>query len=274
MAHGDLQAGPGREGGQLGLPQPGPVAVGAAAVGADQQPGGVRVGGLAGLLPPGADRLHRERGGVMVGADGHPPGVRAHVVHPVRGDLALVLVDEVVDADLLGTAPGAPLPAAVPEVADVLFLLGVHADHRLRGVQVLPGPRADVPELGVPVGVPGALGGLGVALQAEAFFLQQLRHRVGPGPVPLPGQLGGQVPQRQGRPPQRRLRVPPRAGARQRQQRRAQPRVGVGQLLAAPARPPGPAQRLPAGLSAPPPQPPRSPAHPRRPGHRLDPAMP
>ena len=74
VADGDLQAGPGGQRGQLGLPQPGAVPVGAAAVGADQQPGGVRVGGLAGLLPPGADRLHRERGGVVVGAD---------VTHPV-----------------------------------------------------------------------------------------------------------------------------------------------------------------------------------------------
>jgi hypothetical protein len=66
--------------------------------------------------------------------------------------------------------------------------------------------------------------------------------------VPQPGQLGGQVPGRPGRPPQRRLRIPARGGVHQRQQRRAQPGVSVGQLLATAARAPGTAQRFPAGL--------------------------
>ena len=54
VADGDLQAGLAGQRRQLGLPQPGAVAVGPSAVGADQQPGSVRVGGLAGLVPPGA----------------------------------------------------------------------------------------------------------------------------------------------------------------------------------------------------------------------------
>jgi hypothetical protein len=55
--------------GEFGLPQPGAVAVGATTVGADQQPGGVRVQGLSDLPPPRGDGVDRERGGVVVGAD-------------------------------------------------------------------------------------------------------------------------------------------------------------------------------------------------------------
>jgi len=57
VAHGDRQAGVGGQGGQFGLPQRGAVAVGAAAIGGDQQqPGRLRVAGGAGGLPPAADR--------------------------------------------------------------------------------------------------------------------------------------------------------------------------------------------------------------------------
>ena len=61
--------------------------------------------------------------------------------------------------------------------------------------------------------------------------------------MPLPGQLGGQVPQRLGRPPQRRLRITPLIRLDQRQQRRDQPRIQLPGALAAPALPPCPAIR-------------------------------
>src|SRR5512132_3056500 len=55
VADGDGQAGAGGQGGQFGLPLPGAVAVGPAAVGGDQQPGRVGVGGPPCLVPPLAD---------------------------------------------------------------------------------------------------------------------------------------------------------------------------------------------------------------------------
>src|SRR6266536_1714168 len=61
--------------------------------------------------------------------------------------------------------------------------------------------------------------------------------------MPLPGQLGGQVPQRLGRPPQRRLRVTPLIRLNQRQQRRDQPRIQFRGAPAAPALASGPAVR-------------------------------
>ena len=64
-------------------------------------------------------------------------------------------------------ALGPPFPARVLELTDQLLLLGVHADHRVRGVLVGFDLLIDVPELRIAVRVPLALDGLGVALQAE-----------------------------------------------------------------------------------------------------------
>ena len=98
------------------------------------------------LNPP----RHGERGAVVVGTHRDPPGAGRNVVDPVRGDLAQLLVDEVVHIHRLLQALGLPFPAAVPELADVL-LLGVHADHRVAGGQVCGGLVVEVGELGVPV---------------------------------------------------------------------------------------------------------------------------
>jgi len=45
---------------QLAFPQANAIAVGAAAVGGDDESGGVAVTGAADFLPPAADRLDRE----------------------------------------------------------------------------------------------------------------------------------------------------------------------------------------------------------------------
>ena len=88
VARGDLQAGLQGQRRELMFPGPGAAAVGAAGVGGDQQPPGTRIGDLARVVPPAADRLHSEGGGVMVGADVHPAGVGGQVVDPVRDGLA------------------------------------------------------------------------------------------------------------------------------------------------------------------------------------------
>src|SRR2546428_533767 len=132
--------GPGRGGrcGEPGLPGRDAVAVGAARIRGDQQPPRPGVVGAAAALPPAAGRFDGERGGVMVGADVHPPGVRGQVVDPVRDRLAL-WAGEVVVADLDRVALGPPLPPGVLILPDLLLLLGVHADHRVAGILVRPG---------------------------------------------------------------------------------------------------------------------------------------
>ena len=165
VADGDLQPGLLRQDGEPGLPGPVPVAVGTAGVAGDQQPGGAGVGVLPGQVPPAADRLHRQRGGVPVGADVHEPGVRlprrrcrtgSRARRPCPGSHG--------SAPAPGSPAGRPFPAVLPVVPDLLLLLGVHADHRLPGSQVLFGLRGDVPELGVPLRVLPPLGRLGVGL--------------------------------------------------------------------------------------------------------------
>jgi hypothetical protein len=75
VAHGDVQTGFGGQGGEFGLPRPCAVTVGAARVGGDQQPAGLRVVARATGLPPAADRRDRdrERGGVVIAADVDQP---------------------------------------------------------------------------------------------------------------------------------------------------------------------------------------------------------
>src|SRR6266496_3145522 len=122
VAHADLQAEFFREPGQLHLPQPQPAAVGTASIGGDQQPGGVRVDGLADLLPPAADRLHRERPGIGVGADVHPAGGGRHVIDPV-GDGPAQLALDVMHSPPLGLTARPPRLPAVLIVADQLRFL-------------------------------------------------------------------------------------------------------------------------------------------------------
>ena len=207
VADRDLQPGLLRQGGQPQLPRAGPVAVGAARVRGDQQPPGPRVLAAASGVPPAADRLHRERGGVMVGAHVHPARVRRHVIEPVGNGLACAVAREIMRADSRRLTPGPPLPARVLELPDQLLLLGVHADHRVAAVLVGPGLLADVAGLGVPVRVLVPLDGLGVALQAEPLRAQQVAHGIGADLMALAGQLIREIASRLGRPPQRRHRI-------------------------------------------------------------------
>ena len=131
----------------------------------------------------------------------------------------------------------------------------------------------DVPELRVPVRVPLALDGLGVALQAEPLLPEQVTDRVSTDPVALAGQFPRQLAGRLRGPPQRRHRVTPLLRLDQGQQRRAQPRVQVGCPLASPAWPSCPAQRLVTRLQLIDSQGHRGLADPGGPGHRPDPAV-
>ena len=180
---------------------------------------------------------------IVIGADRHPAGVAGHVDHPVRVGLAQLEVDEVVHVDRLGLPGRAPFPAAVLVVADELFLLGVHADHRLPALLVRTDLGVEVGELGVPVRVPAALDLFGVCCQAEPVGAQQLADGLPGDPVPGRGQFRGQVAHRQRGPGQCRARIPPAGRLDQREQRRQQPQIGLLGSLASAADPSGPAHR-------------------------------
>ena len=114
---------------------------------------------------------------------------------------------------------------------------------------------------------------LGVALQAESVVPQQPAHRGRRRPVPLPAQLTSQMPQRLGRPSQRRLRV---ASLIRLHQRRDQVAVQLRGALASPtAAPHLPLrERRRTGLQLEHARADRRLADPRDLGHGPDPAVP
>ncbi len=77
------------------------------------------------FVPYGVYDLADDSGWVSVGVD---------------HGLALGQVGEVVGGHLLGHADRLPLLAGLREASDQLAFLGVHADHRVAGVQVPAGP--------------------------------------------------------------------------------------------------------------------------------------
>jgi len=83
VAHGDLDVVIIGEAGKFGLPQPGPGAIGAAAVGADHQTGRGGVHLHADTQPPSPDGLDSKCGGVVILADADPTGVVRDVVDAV-----------------------------------------------------------------------------------------------------------------------------------------------------------------------------------------------
>ena len=257
-----------------GLPGPVPPPVGPPGVAADQQPPRGRVGVPARQVPPAADGLHRQRGGVVVGAHVHEPGVRPDVVDPVRDRVPALLIVEAVITDLHRAARRPPLPPGLRILPDLLLLLGIHADHRLARGQVLPRLRGDIPELGIAVRMPPPLGHLRVGLGGKPLPAQQPPDRLRAAPVPGRGQLTRELLHALGRPQQRRSRIPPGGILHQVQQRRHQPGISPGQRLAR-ARPADPAFRrdLP-GLQLRRPIRDRLPRRPGHLGHRADPAVP
>src|SRR5215470_17627441 len=122
---------------QFIFPQAHPITVAAASVSADQQPICLRVGEDSVALPPATLALDCEGGGLMVLADVNPADIALDVVDAVGDGLAQLREKEVMDPDLDRTPLGFPFPAHVLELADQLFLLGVHRDHRLAGIAEL-----------------------------------------------------------------------------------------------------------------------------------------
>jgi hypothetical protein len=117
--------------------------------------------------------------------------------------------------DRLGLPPGAQLAPAILEVADQLLLLGVHRDRRLAGGLECLHRGVDVLELGIAVGVAGALARLAVRLQAEAQAVQQPADQLLSRGEALLGQRRRQVALAPADPPARNTAsTPPRPAAR------------------------------------------------------------
>src|SRR5512135_1121861 len=193
VADRDLKPGPIGERLKLHLPEPDPIPVTPAAVGADQQVPRLRIHLLPHPGPPLADALDGEAGRVMIDADVDPAHVPPEVVDAVGDRLANAGVREVVDLHLLRVPLGLPLPTSVLEVADQLLLLGVHGDDGPPGSDVSATDLADVSELGVAVGALLPLPHLGIRLEAVTEVVEQLADDAVADGQPPPGQGLGQL---------------------------------------------------------------------------------
>src|SRR3954467_6418677 len=214
-----------------------PPSAAATASAGDDQAWRVRIARAGDALPPAADRLHREGGGIAAHADADPACVRGQVVHAIRYRSAKRLAEEVVDLYLFRFALWAPCSACVLEIADEFFLFRVHRDHRLLLGQRRLYARLDVVKLRIAVGMLATLAGLAVALQAELLRLQHRADDATADLVPTLRQFVRQPTQARAGPAQRRHRISPGIGLHQRQQIHPQRRVVVYQALAATARP-------------------------------------
>src|SRR3984893_11174703 len=192
---------------QLAFPQPHPRAVAAAAIGGDQQSGGLGIARPTDGAPPLADAIDGERGRVMGKPASDPTRIGCQVVDPVRHRAAELLDQEVMDADFFRVALGAIFARVVAEIADQFLFLGVDRDHRLLFGQRRGHLGVDVAELRIPVGVAVALRGFAVALQTVTRLIEQVGDQGAADLVTLRLQRLRQAAHALAGPPQRRSRI-------------------------------------------------------------------
>lgn len=109
----DFQSGRGGELCEFVFPEPGPVSVGSAAVGGDEDSAGVRIFLFAHALPPFVDGGDGEDRCVMVDTHGDPGAVVDQVVDSVGNGLTVGLVGEIIGGHLDGFALWMPFLAGL-----------------------------------------------------------------------------------------------------------------------------------------------------------------
>jgi hypothetical protein len=232
VTHGDGEAQLVGEALQLELPEAQAVAIAAAAVRGDHERRGLRIDRRAHLLPPRADRLHRELAGVVADADTHPRLVLSKVVDAVGRRAPDLVVDEVVHQDFDRVALRSEFTPTVLVVSHQLALLGVHRDRGLLRLELSPERLVDVLELRVAIWMLCPFETLAIGLQAVAELLEQLRHDRRACLVPLFSQRDDKVPLAARGPQEGRLGVAARRRFDQRLEVRQQRGILLRRLLA------------------------------------------
>ena len=158
-------------------PQPGAGVVGPAGVSGDRQRLGVRVAGLAEVLPPADDRVDGELGGLAGDADADPPLVGGEVIDAVGDRVPELLVLEVGPR----TSTGRPLgsnsrPTALKSPTSSRFLASTLITGSPAAIASLT-VSLMCAKLRIAIRVLSTLPGLLVRLQAVPLGLQQPQHR-------------------------------------------------------------------------------------------------
>src|SRR4029077_7740382 len=110
---------------ELEFPEANARAIAPAAVRRDDQLGGYRIAGAGDLLPPAADALNREGGGIVVHADADPAVIGSKIINPIGDRSAQFLDQKVMNPALFRISLGSPFAAIVLEVTNQPFLLGI-----------------------------------------------------------------------------------------------------------------------------------------------------
>ena len=116
---------------QFEFPEPHARPIRAAAVRCDRQFSRLRIALSSHAFEPAADRRHGKLGGVAGDPDADEAGIGGHIIHPIRHDLAELLVLEVVHVDAPRIAFRTIVGSAVLEVAEQLLLLRIDGDDGL-----------------------------------------------------------------------------------------------------------------------------------------------
>src|SRR6266403_2316087 len=221
---------------QCHFPQTATVTIATATVRRDHQFPGPRKTLATHIFIPTPDAVGCEIGGVMINADADPALIIGHVVDTVGNGLAQLLVLEVMDANLLGSAQGSPCLARILEISQQFLLFRVDRHHRLAAFLYPPDLLADVFKLGVAVGVVFAFAGLAVSLQTVTRRIEQAGYRAVADRMVLAGKFLGQLPRALASPAQRCLRMAARHRIHQSVQGVPQARIGLRQKFAPTAR--------------------------------------
>ena len=179
MAHRELKTGFMSDLWQLGLPEPGPVPVAAAAVSRDQQTPGVGIDRLPHRGPPAPDARDGKRRGVMIRSPIHPSCMLRLVVHPRWSDLAQLGNRKIMATDSLRGSLRPQLPSLIGAIPYQLLLVRLHRNggvvQGLKGLDRL----VNMLKLGLAVRMRAPLERLAVGRQAIAHVLRTTYYAIG-----------------------------------------------------------------------------------------------
>src|SRR5262245_29481489 len=136
MADGDVKPDRIRQPLEFTFPEPHPIAITAATIGADQERTDAGVQRLAYMDPPAPNAFDRKTGGVMITAHIDPADVVANVIDPIGHGFAQLFIRKVMHIHgLWGTFWAPPLPRIFIGTHQFL-LFRIHGDHGALAVEI------------------------------------------------------------------------------------------------------------------------------------------
>lgn len=145
MSDGDNQAEFIRQTLQAHFPELAPAAIGATAVGLDQQVFFVGIKEACPFHPPVPNGRNRKLGGIMRGAHPDIAVIMSDVIDAIGNGFALSRVQKVVHIDLAPLL--SPFLARLLKIADQFTLFGIHTDDRPTVAQISLSPADDIAKL-------------------------------------------------------------------------------------------------------------------------------